>query len=263
MRFSTTITDNPLKAKLTNGQAVLGTWVNNLRDPILVKMIAACGFDFVSLDMEHGSASTETIANSCLLARECGLAPLVRVYDPMNIRQNARVVDIGASGLIFPDVTSKEMAQRAVNSVRYFNNGTRNYSDFSLATSFTANTEDDMKRCDEQVVIVIMIEGVVGVEKIDEILSVPGIDVVFVGRGDLAHDMGFSGRLGDPKVNEMVDVVADAVKRRNIAYGLMVSNAEQGVSMIKKGVKFIHFSNEQAILMNAYNQFVKEMRDKL
>lgn len=261
MRFSTTIYDNPLKMKMKKREVVLGTWVNNLRDPILIKMIATSGFDFVSLDMEHGSVSTEIIANQCLLARECGVTPLVRTYDPNNIRLNARIMDIGASGLIVPDVISKEMAELVVKSVKYFDNGTRNYSNFSVSTGFTENTVNDMRRSDDQAIIVIQIESLIGIEKIDEILSVPGIDVVMVGSGDLAHDMGLSGQMNNIQVSDQAKKVFEAAKRHDIIIGILASSPERGAELVKNGFQFIHYSNEQAILMSAYNKFLNEVRN--
>ena len=260
MKFSTFSVENPLKMKLKNGQLVIGTWINHLRDPIMAKMVATAGFDFVSLDMEHSSASMETIANQCLVARECGIAPLVRPYDPMNAHQNARIMYTGAVGLIVPNVTSKEMAQHVVSSIKYFNGGTRGYSNLSLSSGFTKTFEKDMRRSDEQTVIVIQIESVIAVEKIDEILSVSGVDVVIVGRGDLSHNMGLSGQPNNPLVNDMVNRVFEAAQRHNVTYGLVVKDSESGVSLVKKGARFINFSNEQAILINAYKKFVNELR---
>lgn len=260
MKFNQMIKENPMKQKLLNGEVVIGTWINNLHSPAIAKMLGAAGFDFVSLDMQHGASNLETIANECLVARLSGVVPLVRPNDPNDLRMNGRLLDIGACGLIVPDVDSKEMAEKIVKSAKYFNGGTRGIVSISYNTGFTPSVKEDFVRSDENTVIVIQIENKKGVDNIDEILSVSGIDVVVVGRGDMAHDIGATGNMNDPQVNEMVDKVFAAAKRYNVIAGLMCPTAEKGVERVKAGAKFINYSNEQAILMKAYKEFLKEVR---
>ena len=249
-----------MKKKLKNGELVIGTWINNLHSPAIAKMVGTAGFDFISLDMEHGAADLETIANECMVARLCGVATLVRPYDPKDIHMNAKLMDIGACGLIVPDVDSKEMADRVVKSVKYFNGGTRGTVNMSYNTGFTPSKAEDFRRSDEQTIIVIQIENQNGVKKIDEILSVPGIDVVVVGRADMAHDIGVTGNMDDPRVSEMVDQVFDAAKRHGVVPGLLCPTVEKGIERVHAGAKFINYSNEQAILMKAYQEFLKDVR---
>ena len=260
MKFNQNMKENPMKQRLRNGELVIGTWINNLHSTAMAKMLGVAGFDFVSLDMQHGAVDLETIASECLVARLSGVAPLVRPNDPNDLRMNGRLLDIGACGLILPDVDSKEMAEKIVKSVKYFNGGTRGIVSMSYNSGFTSSSNEDYVRSDENTIIVIQIENKKGVDNIDEILSVPGIDVVVVGRGDMAHDIGVTGNMNDPKVNAMVDKVFEAAKQHNVIAGLMCPTAEKGIERVKAGAKFINYSNEQAILMKAYKEFLKEVR---
>jgi 2-keto-3-deoxy-L-rhamnonate aldolase RhmA len=152
------------------------------------------------------------------------------------------------------------MADRGVKSIKYFNGGIRGLVNVGYTSSFTPSKEEDYRRSDDQTVIVVQIESKKGADNIDEIPSVPGIDVVVVGRGDMAHSIGVTGNMNDPKVNAMVDSVFEAAKRHNIVSGLMCPTVDKGVQIVKSGAKFINFANEQTILMRAYNEFLKEVR---
>lgn len=261
MKFNQTVRENPMKQKLKKGELVVGTWVNNLHSPVIAKMMGVAGFDFVSLDMQHGVVDLETIATECLVARMAGVAPLVRPYDPWDGRMNAKLLDSGACGLIVPDVDSKEMAEFVVRSIKYFNGGTRGIVNVSYNSGFETSKKEDYERSDDNTVIVIQIENKKGVDNIDEILSVPGIDVVVVGRGDMAHDVGATGNMDDPQVSEMVDKVFAAAKKHNVVAGLMCPTVEKGIERVKAGAKFINYSNEQNILMKSYNAFLKAVRE--
>lgn len=245
-----------LKDKLRRGELALGTWVNVFHGPALIRMLGTAGFDFVSLDMQHSPVTLETIADECMIARLCGITPLVRSYNPLDFRLNSRLLDIGAGGLVVPDVETPELVEETVKSLRYFDGGTRGFVNMSYASGFSPNSVSSMAKSDEQAVLVVQIESARGVERIDEILSVPGIDVVVIGRGDLAHELNVSCQLDHPLVSKMVAKVYDAAAKHGITAGLLCPSAEKAKVQIEYGAKFIHYSNEQAILLHAYRSFL-------
>ena len=249
-----------LKQSLREGRLVVGTWINNLHSPALVMMAARCGFDFVSLDMEHGAVDFQTLAEECMVARMAGLTPLVRSWDARSAALNGKLLDAGAGGLIVPGVDSPEMAEEVVKSMRYFHGGTRGFVNMSYGTGFAVNTRENMELADEQTVLVIQIESKKAVERIDAILSTPGVDVVIVGRGDLALDMGVPGELDHPLVAAAVDRVYGTAARHHVTAGLLCPDAAKAEERIRAGARFIHYSNEQAILMKAYREFLQKLR---
>ncbi|WP_434311626.1 HpcH/HpaI aldolase family protein [Hominifimenecus sp. rT4P-3] len=249
-----------LKEKIQGHELVVGTWINNLHSAAMVQTVAASGFDFVAFDMQHGAVDSRELATEFLIARLNGLTPLVRSYQPYDFRLNAKLLDLGAQGLIVPDVDSAELVENTVQSMRYFRGGTRGIVNRSYRSGFQANKKDDFENYDRDNVLVIQIESQKAVERIDEILAVEGIDVVIIGRGDLAHDLGVTGEMDHPKVAECVDQVYQAAERCHVTAGLMCPTAEKAKERIKAGARFINYSNEQAILMKAYGSFVEEVR---
>ncbi|MBR4579282.1 MAG: hypothetical protein IKO22_06715 [Oscillospiraceae bacterium] len=252
----------PLRERIHRRELVCGTWINTLHDPRLVRMIAACGFDFVSLDMEHSAVSLETLSLECMTARLCGLHPLVRSSEPLNFKKNGLLMDLGAGGLIVPDVESAEMAEQSVRSIRFLGGGTRGYAAQDIRSGFRGFRAEDMRSADREAVAVIQIESREGVAHVDEILSVEGVDVVVVGRGDLAKDMGLPCEQNHPRVAEAVERVCEAAARHGVCAGLMCPDAEKAREMIQKGARFLHYSNEQALLTERYRNFTDGMRTR-
>ncbi|MHC1761796.1 MAG: HpcH/HpaI aldolase/citrate lyase family protein [Negativicutes bacterium] len=260
MRFSLTQDNNPIKKKIKEGKLIVGTWVNTLRDPLIIRIIAAAGFDYVFIDMEHAALTEEKLMDMCLIARECGVAPIVRPVNPGNLQQNGRLLDIGASGMIIPHVNTAEETHTIVRSTKFFEGGTRGYCGRTLNNGFQRNTAEDLKKAESEAILVAQFESAEAVAQADEILKVHGIDIAIVGRGDLAHGMGLSGKNSDPRVGAEVDKVIAACKRNGIAPGLLVNDVTEATNWISKGIRCITFSNELNILLNNYENALKDIR---
>ena len=115
-----------------------------------------------------------------------------------------------------------------------------------------------MKASDQETLIVVQIESREGIRHVDEILSVEGVDVVVIGRGDLAKDMGVPCQQGHPMIAEAVEKVYESARRHHVTAGLMCPNAEKAKQMIRQGARFLHYGNEQSVLMARYRNFLNE-----
>lgn len=261
MKFSPYMDHNPLKQKLRDGTAVVGTWLNNIGDPILARVAAVAEMDFIPIDMEHGVIPLRAAAELCSVARLCGLAAFIRPECPQLLAHNGHLLDIGATGLIFPDVQTPEMADALVRSMKYFWGGTRGFVNLSYNSDLRPTRETDLCRSDQETIAVIQIESPEAVAGIDEILSVPGIDVVLVGKGDLTHAMHARG-IDDPEsVNQAVNQVFESAKRHGVVAGALCATPEEGKRRVQAGVNFLHYANEQSILLGAYSEFVRSIKD--
>lgn len=260
MVFSAHETSSQFKSKLNQGELVVGTWINAIKDPVLAKILASTGLDYVLVDAEHSGATMASISETCLMARECGLYPMVRPIEPNDLKLNGRLLDAGAMGLVIPHIDSAKQAQSIVNSMRFFNGGTRGYCAKSLASGFTKMSEEAMHRADEEVTCVVQFESVSAIEQADEILAIDGIDVVIIGRGDLAHDMGLSGKPTDDRVSVQVEKVYEAAKRNGKTQGLLVNDLDGALKWLGRGIKFLTYGSEVGWLQNAYNTGLKAIR---
>ena len=210
-----------------------------LREPLLVEAAGEAGYDYVCIDMQHGLASyTDAVAMLQALGRSTA-APVVRVpwNEPGII---GRVLDAGALGVIIPMVNSAEEAERAVAACRYTPVGTRS---FGPLTAMIRHGFGYLATANEHVACIPMIETVEAVERIDEILAVPGIDAVYVGPSDLSLTMNLPPLADhdDARFRDALVSVVDACNRHSVTPGihatpaLAAARAQQGFRMITVG----------------------------
>ena len=210
---------NKVKRKLRRGEVALGTLVFEFDSPGLPRLIELAGAEFVIFDMEHTRFTIERITEMMALCRGCDLVPLVRppatAYHLMS-----RPMDAGAMGLMVPMVESAEQAQEIVNAVKYGPLGKRGTA-FNVAHD--AYQSDDvvktMRESNRESMILAQIESEHGVEQVDEILSVKGIDVAWVGHFDLTQSMGIPAEFGHKRFQKAMDRVAEAAESRGALAG--------------------------------------------
>ena len=179
---------NHVRAKLKQGQPSIGTWLT-LPDVVAARLMARVGFDWLTVELEHTPVNWETAANSFAIIAASGVVPLARV--PWNTVENIkRVLDNGAFGIVVPMVNSRVEAEAVVNAARYAPLGNRSIGGQLHAANFETDPATYYAKADEEILVVVMIEHVEAVEAADEILSVPGIDAVFIGPNDLLNSMG-------------------------------------------------------------------------
>ncbi len=228
----------PLPPRWSNGSTTLGAWMF-LREPILSEVAGAAGYDYVCIDMQHGLASyTDTAAMLQALGRSAA-TPLVRVAwnDPGVI---GRVLDAGALGVIIPMVNNADDARRAVSACRYAPVGARSVGPL---TAMIRHGSQYLQTANEHVACIPMIETIEAVERIDEILSVPGIDAVYIGPADLSMTLGLPPLPDheDVRFTDALAAVVEACNRNDVIPGvhanpsLAQARAEQGFRMITVG----------------------------
>jgi 2-keto-3-deoxy-L-rhamnonate aldolase RhmA len=197
--------ENTLKQRLYAGKAAFGVMCT-FPSPPTVEMLGHLGFDWILLDNEHGSITVDT-AEACVLAAELtGLAPIVRpVANKPDII--APFLDRGAWGVQVPHVNTAEEARAAVDAVKYGPEGRRGI--FSggrpAAYGFKGATADYAKEANRQTLVCLMLEEVEAIENLPEMVKVPGVDVYFIGSGDLSQSMGLTGQQAHPNVQQMME----------------------------------------------------------
>jgi 2-dehydro-3-deoxyglucarate aldolase len=207
---------NKVKEKLKAGQVSLGSWVM-IGHQASAEILAAAGFDWITVDMEHTSIGYETLPVLLAAIRSRGPEPFVRVEanDPAVIK---RVLDCGASGIIVPLVNSAAEAEAAARAARYPPAGFRGVS-LGRASDYGANFPDYFRSINDEVLVVAQIEHYLAVEAIDSILAVPGVDAVFLGPYDLSGSMGIVGQFDHPRMAEARRRVLEAGRRAGKAVG--------------------------------------------
>lgn len=210
-----------LKRRLAAGEATVGTWVT-LGHPSVAEVLAAAGFDWLVIDMEHSVIGLREAQDLLRAAEAHGVPGLVRLpsNDPVVIK---RVMDAGAAGVMVPMVNSAADAAAAVSAVRYPPRGSRGVG-LARAQGYGAHGAFAAYRdgLDDTAVVVVMIEHVDAVAAIDEILAVDGVDAFIVGPYDLSGSLGLPGALDDPRVTAALATVHAAGRRHGVPGGLHV-----------------------------------------
>jgi 4-hydroxy-2-oxoheptanedioate aldolase len=207
-------TNNILQA-LRHGRTSLGVNVQT-HSPEVVEMVGHAGYDHVMIDWEHGSFGTDAVVSMIRAAQVAEVTPIVRVpsNDEVWIK---RVLDAGAMGVVVPHISSREQAKAAVDAARYANDsgpGARGACPSVRAADHLASDWRAFAQwSNENVFVAVAIESRAGVAALDEILEVPGIDAVFLGTFDLAHEMGYHGDNSAPEVASEIDSIIEVARR--------------------------------------------------
>lgn len=233
--------ENPIKRSLREGKPVVGLTIT-VPSPDIVVQAASLGFDFVWIEMEHSPITLETAHDMVLATRGTECVPIIRV--PVNELWTAkRALDVGALGVIFPFTSTPELAQRAVAACKYPPLGRRG-SGMGLANMRWPTAEPYSDFADKNALVIVIIEQAEAVDRIEEISSVPGIDVLFIGPSDLSYSYGLRGRQDDPKLKEAIAKVLSAGKRHNIPVGCPAGSPTQAAELVRQGFQFFQGSSE-------------------
>jgi 4-hydroxy-2-oxoheptanedioate aldolase len=216
--------DDRLPGMLRSGRRLRGIF-NGIPSPALVEMCAYAGFDFLLIDNEHGSANFETTEHMLRAARATQLPTLVRCLE----HDIARTLDMGAGGLQIPMVNTPEHAAQLVQRVKYplakgvvGLSGQRGSAFSTRAAGFGAfGGPDHIRRSNDGIALVVMIETPEAVNNAGAIAAVEGIDAVFVGPNDLAHAMGHENRWNEAPVQEAIEQAIKAIAAAGNCPGIL------------------------------------------
>ena len=250
---------NNLKEAIKEGKIVLGPFMK-FTDPAAVEIMGFAGFDFVIIDAEHGPISTESAQNMIRAAESVNITPVIRVgnNDEALI---LRALDIGAQGIEIPQVNSKSDAMRAVKSVKYSPQGERGVCRYVRTANYSSMDKFKyFKYANKETMIIAHIEGVEGINNLDKILSVPGIDIIFIGPYDLSQSLGIPGEVNHPLVTEKMKEVVSKCKENKIAVGTFADDVETAKSWISLGVQYMSFSVDVGILYEVSKQIVEKLK---
>lgn len=240
---------NKLKVVLETAKPVFGL-LNSIPSPLAVEMTGYAGYDFVILDMEHTGVNPETLENMIRAAECAHITPLVRVPSaaPDHIM---RVLDCGAQGVVVPHVRNRSDAQGAVAASRYYPLGTRGITGGRTTGFGTIDLPTYFERANREIMVVAMIEDCDGVDNIDEILAVPGIDMVLEGAIDLSQSMGKPAQAHDAAVQDAIRRIADSCRRHDVPFCAIPRLPEQFDNWLQQGVTAFLLGDDRGVSFRA------------
>jgi len=252
---------NKVRERLTAGQLALGMGLRQARTVDIGRILAACGFDFAFIDMEHNSMGIDTAAQIAVACHDAGVTPIVRVPGYEHYLAT-RLLDAGAMGIVFPHVESAEHAAKLVDSCKYPPAGHRSLGGPMAQLGFRSiSRAESSAAVNREVILVMMLETPDGIESADAIAAVPGVDVLMIGTNDLTLEMGISGKYDDPKVVRAYETVHAACRKhgKDLGMGGIYDhpNMERYITM---GARFILGGSDVTFLMTAAQARVDFLR---
>lgn len=249
-----------LKKRLKNGERVIGTMVQEVRTPAIAQILKQVGFDFFMLDMEHGNFNLETAAEIIRVARLVDIAPLVRVGGPQ-YELIARILDQGAVGVMVPRVETRADVEILVQSMRYPPVGRRGMSSDAPHSQYDFRPLPEFIEINNQDTIAIaQIERKVAIENIDDLLSVPGLDVALVGPEDLSVSLGVPGQGDSVQVVTAVETMMDSAKRHGVVSAIHMGSIELLQGWLAKGMNMVMYASDLDFLMSTSKTGVDALR---
>jgi 4-hydroxy-2-oxoheptanedioate aldolase len=250
---------NLVRAKLKQGQPSVGTWLT-LPDPFAARLMARVGFDWLTVELEHTPTSLETAATIFTIVSATGTVPLVRV--PWNTGENIkRVLDTGAWGIVVPMVNSSAEAEAVVAAARYAPRGNRSIGGQLHAINFQTDPATYYARANDEILVVIMAEHVRAIEAADEILSVPGIDAVFIGPNDLHHSLGKAPAFDsdDPAFTDALTHILKTARKHGVAPGIHVADPAAARRRIAEGFQFVAIASEAGMMLSKAQEVAESL----
>jgi 4-hydroxy-2-oxoheptanedioate aldolase len=248
--------ENTVKRAWRDGQTTYGAWLS-IPSSFSAEVMAHMGYDYVCVDMQHGVVDYQTAVTMLQAISTTAAMPFVRVpwNEPGII---GKVLDAGAYGVVIPLVNSRAEAEAALGACRYAPRGYRSFGPVRAAYYAGA---DYAARANDEIACIVMIETKRAIEQIDDILSVPGIDAVYVGPADLSLTLGLAPSMwhDDASFQDARRAIAEACRRHGIAAGIHAS-ATLAPKHVEAGYQMITISSDTGSMAAQAAQDVRSVR---
>ncbi|HQR42578.1 MAG TPA: aldolase/citrate lyase family protein [Gemmatales bacterium] len=241
---------NNIKHRLRTGQPTIGTWIS-LGNVLATRYLARAGFDWLTVDMEHGAIDWELAANLFGTIADAGGIPLVRV--PCGSHDHIkRALDAGAYGIVVPMVMSRAEAEAAVRAAKYPPAGNRSVGGGGFALNFATTNQEYYEKANDEILVVLQCEHIDAVNQFEEIFSVPGCDAVFVGPNDLARSQySASGQAPSAEQQEItIQRILAAGRRIQVPVGIHTFTPEDAKRRSDEGWQFVAINSELRFMLD-------------
>jgi 2-dehydro-3-deoxyglucarate aldolase/4-hydroxy-2-oxoheptanedioate aldolase len=256
-----------LKQRMTNGEALFGTFLQVVDHPDIIRILKTCGFDFVIIDNEHGSFNYSSTAALIGMCRALDLPVLIRISEPKRkIYSNTWMLVptvYGCQTATMPTLQSWLWSMRCIHL--WVTGCIIPPCSYQLQCPF--DPKEYMKSANEANMVVCQIESAEAVENIDAILAVDGVDAVFIGPKDLSQSLGVMGIVAHPKLMDAIKKVGQAAKRHGKHAGIAMEGtagpSDDAGPMIEMGYTFNAWSSEVGMITKSANAGLAVLRNSV
>ena len=253
---------NDLKKKLAAGEKLFGTMITTFFNVDVPKIFKVCGYDFIVIDCEHGAFTTREVADMIAVARAIDLTVMVRI--PMLSREHAlKFTEMGANGLLLPNTESAEQARLLVDYTKYAPMGHRGVSLSRPHTDFMkVDSREYMARSNEENIVMCQIESRKGVENIEEIMAVPGVDIALIGPNDMTQDFGILNQFDNPETIDAFNKVISAAQANGKYSGVHFGSASAIRPWLNSGMSMLMVNSDLGLLKSGAGE-LKSLREEI
>ena len=253
------IFENRVKGMLKEGKKTAGAWLQ-LCSPMTAEIMSRAGFDWLMIDMEHGPGDVLTLISQLQAMNGSDTIPFVRApwNDFVAIK---RILDAGAYGIMIPYVNTKGDAEAAVKACKYPPEGIRGIAGSPRAAGYGQNAKEYFARANSEILVIVQIETAQAAANIEEIMEVPGVDLVFIGPMDLATSMGYLGNPNHPQVQHVIAGVERKAAKSKKALGTVSNNWEHAHELYGRGYQLITLMSDSVALGKMASDSVARFRE--
>ena len=245
---------NSFKERLKNGESLVGIFAS-LGSEIAAEVLGSSNIDYTLIDMEHAPNDLRNVVNQMQAIKATGGECLVRIPVLDHIYAK-RLLDAGATTIMFPQINNINDAKNAVKSVKYPPIGIRGIAGATRANNFGREV-NYVEIADEKICVICQIESLEACKNVKDIAATDGVDLLFVGPGDLSADMGLIKDRNAKEVKEMALKVLKEANECNKPCGIMVSNTTEAKEMLQLGFKVIAVTTDLVLLRNAIDEIAQ------
>jgi 4-hydroxy-2-oxoheptanedioate aldolase len=244
------------RSRIRSGETLIGVF-SDLASPLAVELTGRAGFDWTMLDLEHGAATEAELLGLLYGAAATPMVPLVRVPSAERLRVG-RALDLGAAGIMLPQLQSAAEVRDAVRYLRYPPIGSRGVALRTRGADMGALGHADVARVvNDRVVGIVQIEAASMLADVDEVAAMEEVDVLFVGPADLTHSLRVPGRFDEPVYQEALRTVVQACRKHGKSAGILVYDAAAFAPHHDLGFRFIGLGSEGSFVSSGASAMLK------
>ncbi len=249
---------NKFKQAILNQQKQIGLW-SHLCSPISIEILADCGYDWLLLDMEHSPNDLSEILSQLQAMKGGTATPIVR--PPWNDMVTfKRLLDIGVQNLLVPYIQTAEEARNAVAYTRYPPHGVRGYAGAPRASNY-GRIKDYAHNNAKELCLLLQVETLQGLENLEAIANVDGVDGVFIGPGDLSAALGHLGNPKHPDVLKVIDEAIARIKACGKAPGILTGDEALAKHYVAQGCLFVAVGADQNVLRDSATALLQKFKN--
>lgn len=224
-------------------------------DPALIEVMGYAKMDYVIIDLEHGPNSVQSVQNLIRAAQVSGIMPIVRVKESC-ASVMGEVLDIGAGGIQVPQIGTRAEAEAVIKRTKFSPMGERGVCRFVRAAKYSAKDRFEYFKDANEAVTILQIEGQAGIDNLDDIITVEGIDAIFIGPYDLSQSLGVAGQIDHPLVEKKMLEIVKKCADVGVTVGTFVDTIANAKKWKALGVKYISYSVDMGIFHDAVKDII-------